>query len=104
MTARCRPGDRAFITKAENQREFDDLGKIVKVIAPGNDFTFIGDSRLHWVCHSESGPLWAQCVHGDQSWVLLTELQVADACLTPIRGGLDGAAAVDKSVPVEVTV
>lgn len=47
MSLNCKIGDLAIIVVDE---EGSDLGKIVRIVEPGDDWSYFGDSRPHWAC------------------------------------------------------
>lgn len=96
---RCRPGDLAIIVGTDAGSSAADLGKLLRVIGPGHDWTPFGDSRHHWRCDT-LGQKFAVYVAGEPSFSDGREpVDFTDALLRPIRG--DGLAQdVSDSAPM----
>lgn len=91
-TTRCRPGNLAMIVAADPGTPAHDLGKIVRVVRAGSDWSAFGDCRMHWLCNTLGQRLHVQL---DQ-WAMLSNgrepVEFPDAHLRPIRGPLAGIA------------
>jgi len=94
-TTRCRPGDLAMIVAADPGTPTQDLGKLVRVVSLGHDWSYAGDSRLHWRCDT-LGQRMAVCFPDGRFWGLSSgreQIEFPDLHLRPIRG--DGLAESD---------
>ena len=98
----CKPGDLAIIVAADITAERADLGKLVRVIGAGDDYSFLGDSRQHWQCDTLGQRMTMRCANYFYGTVTVelsngTEtLDFADANMQPIRD--PGDHAVDEMI------
>jgi acetamidase/formamidase len=82
---RCKVGDRAFFIEPDSGLELLDVGKIVRVVEAGCDWSQYGDSRFHWRCEALTGPMYA--ANPETGDVLLCDwLDIPDSSLSPIPG------------------
>lgn len=90
----CKPGELAQIVGCDCPAEEVDLGKLVVILGPGDDFSDEGDSRHYWLVRSTCGPLL--CF--DDCWDIFYEQEICacDAHLRPLRD--PGEDAVDQMV------
>ena len=96
---RCRPGDLAIIVGTDGGSSAADLGKLLRVIGPGHDWSPFGDSRNHWRCDT-LGQRFSVYVAGMPSFSDGREpVDFPDSLLRPIRGD-DQAESVDEAAPV----
>ena len=82
-------------TTADPGTPTQDLGKLVRVVSLGHDWSFAGDSRLHWCCDT-LGQRMAVCLPDGRFWGLSSgreQIEFPDLHLRPIRG--DGLAESD---------
>lgn len=98
----CKPGELAIIVATDIQEERADLGKIVRIIAAGDEYWCIGDSRHHWRCDTLGQRITTRCLDyfSNTIWLKLSDgvetLDFADANMRPIRDPGDDA--VDEMV------
>ena len=97
----CKPGDIAMIIGVCVPEESVDLGKLVRVIGPCEDFSDAGDSRHHWECDTLGQRLTSQIYDDFGNYEIeLTDgeetTNIPDACLFPIRD--PGDHAVDEMI------
>lgn len=85
---RCKPGDLALIVDIDFDIERVDLGKVVRVVQVGEDWSAAGDSRLHWTCDT-----LGQRIHMLDPYLpvwMLSDgaefIDIADVNLRPLRG------------------
>lgn len=94
----CKQGDLAVIvstTPADNWG-FRDIGKIVIVEAPGDDWSDEGDPRPHWYCRIASGGLFHVANADGSNPGFSATGDIPDADLRPIRDPGDDA--VDETL------
>jgi hypothetical protein len=96
MKLNCKVGDIAVIVGAEDPWSEMDVGKFVRVVEAGDDWSSDGDSRFHWAIRSASGGLLACCDGHWQNPTMGSLVDIPDAMLRPLRD--PGADAVDEMV------
>jgi hypothetical protein len=78
----CKQGELAIIGGDEPA---ENIGKLVHIAEPGDDWSDIGDSRPHWAVDTLGQHISFAPYPGHSDGVELVD--IADSCLTPIRGG-----------------
>lgn len=81
MALNCKIGDLAIIVVDE---EGSDLGKIVRVVELGDDWSYFGDTRHHWACDT-LGQKLATSTPLDEFSDGVELIDIPDAYLRPLR-------------------
>lgn len=77
----CKEGDLAMIVVADGDDR--DLGKVVRIVEPGEDWAHLNDTRFHWAVDTLGQRMWCKNpgVYSDGKELI----DIPDAELRPIR-------------------
>lgn len=93
----CEKDQLAMIVKADPGESGCDLGKIVRVVGPGDEWSDIGDTRFHWDVDTLGQRLEMRDLNGHITTSDgIEHLDIADSNLRPIND--PGEDATDEMV------
>lgn len=85
----CKIGDMAVVIDKDPDEppHYSEIGRLVRVVARGGDYTQYGDSRLHWECEAvDMKPIWAEDPGSPDLWEHVDgAVDFPDQYLQPIR-------------------
>ena len=78
----CKPGDLAVIKGCDPNGSGRDIGKLVRIVGPGDDWSDVGDTRHFWDCDTLGQRL--EC-DGNSLSDGFENIDIPDEHLRPIR-------------------